>query len=80
MSGVKVTAGSSRISSKNQITIPVAVLRQAGLSPGDRLRTVEASPGRIVLELDHDPLEPFVGSLTGVYSPNELDDLRNEWD
>ena len=34
--------GTTRISTKNQITIPVAALREAGLGPGDRLEVTPA--------------------------------------
>jgi bifunctional DNA-binding transcriptional regulator/antitoxin component of YhaV-PrlF toxin-antitoxin module len=41
--------GHTRLSAKNQATIPVAALRQAGLKPGDALRVEAAGAGRIVL-------------------------------
>ena len=72
--------GASTISAKHQITIPVDALRAAGLRIGDRVRARHDGPGRIVLELDHDPLTDFAGALTGIYSPDELDALRDEWD
>jgi hypothetical protein len=31
-------------------------------------------------ETDGDPIARFAGALTGVYAPDELDDLRDEWD
>lgn len=72
--------GSSRISSKNQITIPVEALRAAGLEVGDRLIARADGAGRILLERERDVVAELVGSLTGVYRPNELDELRGEWD
>jgi bifunctional DNA-binding transcriptional regulator/antitoxin component of YhaV-PrlF toxin-antitoxin module len=36
--------GRTRISAKNQATIPVAALKQAGLKPGDELRVEAAGP------------------------------------
>jgi hypothetical protein len=33
-----------------------------------------------VLEREDDVLDRFAGTLTGVYDPHELDDLRTEWD
>jgi len=41
--------GRTRLSAKNQVTIPVADLRRAGLKPGDELQIEAAGPGRIVL-------------------------------
>jgi bifunctional DNA-binding transcriptional regulator/antitoxin component of YhaV-PrlF toxin-antitoxin module len=72
--------GTSRVSSKNQVTIPVDALRQAGLSPGDRLVATADGLGRIVLEREHDVLAELAGRLTGVYRPGELEELRDEWD
>lgn len=56
--------GRSRISSKNQVTIPVDALREAGLTAGDRLIATVDGPGRLVLERDSDPLGLFIGVLT----------------
>jgi AbrB family looped-hinge helix DNA binding protein len=72
--------GASRISSKNQITIPADALRSAGLVPGDRVVAHADGAGRVILEREHDVVAEFAGALTGVYRPNELDDLRSEWD
>lgn len=70
----------TRISSQHQITIPIDALRAAGLEIGQRLRVRADGPGRVILEREVDPLAEFSGALTGVYQPNELDSLRNEWD
>ena len=71
--------GATRISSKHQITIPVAALREAGLETGERLVARADGPGRVVLEREHDVLAEFAGALSGVYRPDELDELRDEW-
>ncbi len=71
--------GASRISTKHQITIPVAALRDAGLEVGDRVVARADGAGRVVLEREHDVVTEFAGALTGVYRPGELDDLRDEW-
>lgn len=72
--------GASRISSKNQVTIPVDALRDAGLQPGERVTAVADGPGRVVLERQHDLIAEFAGSLTGIYATNEIEQLRSEWD
>ena len=72
--------GTSRISSKNQITIPADALRKAGLEVGDRVVAHAIGAGRVILEREHDVVAEFAGALTGVYHPDELDDLRSEWD
>ena len=68
------------MSSKHQVTIPVDALRAAGVQPGERLVATADGPGRIVFEREVDVLAEFAGALTGVYQPDELTTLRNEWD
>ena len=81
MSNVKERRrGATTISSKHQITIPVAELRAAGLEPGERLVARADGPGRVVLEREHDVLAEFAGQLTGVYAQHGVDVLRDEWD
>lgn len=71
--------GATRISSKHQITIPVAELRAAGLEAGQRLVARADGPGRVILEREGDVLAEFAGALTGAYSADALDVLRDEW-
>ena len=71
--------GGAKISSKNQITIPVDALRAAGLGAGERVRARADGPGRILLEREHDVLGEFAGALSGIYDRDELDELRDEW-
>ncbi len=71
--------GATRISSKHQITIPADALRAAGLEIGDRVVARADGAGRVVLEREHDILAEFAGTMTGAYTANELDDLRQEW-
>src|SRR5262245_11068080 len=57
----------STISSKNQITLPVHLLRQMGVGPGDRL-AVALEGGRLVLRArPKDWAEHYAGSLPGYY-------------
>jgi bifunctional DNA-binding transcriptional regulator/antitoxin component of YhaV-PrlF toxin-antitoxin module len=72
--------GTSRISSKHQVTIPVDALRAAGLEAGERLVAHAEGPGRVVFEREGDVLAEFAGALTGVYAEGELAALRDEWD
>ncbi len=70
----------SRISSKNQVTLPLSALQAAGLGRGDTVRVVSDGPGRLVLTREANPVTTFAGALTGVYGPGYLDELRDEWD
>ncbi len=71
--------GTTAISTKHQVTIPVDAMHEAGLRPGDRLRARADGAGRVVLERETEPLGDFLGALTGVYEGFDLDALRNEW-
>jgi bifunctional DNA-binding transcriptional regulator/antitoxin component of YhaV-PrlF toxin-antitoxin module len=74
-------AGFTRLSRKNQATIPVAVLAEAGIRPGDELRVEAEGPGRVVLIRAEDPLEALLGSLDShVYPEGYLEELRAEWE
>lgn len=71
--------GHTRVSSKHQVTLPVDALQRAGIRAGDVLRAEVRGPGEVTLVRDADPVEQFAGRLSGVYDPNELDELRDEW-
>jgi bifunctional DNA-binding transcriptional regulator/antitoxin component of YhaV-PrlF toxin-antitoxin module len=71
--------GTTSISSKHQVTIPVDAMQEAGFRPGDRLRARAEGAGKVVLEREADPLDRFLGTLTGVYENFDLDALRDEW-
>ena len=72
--------GTSRVSSKHQVTIPTEAPRAAGGRVGERLAARADGPGRIVFEREADVLDEFAGCLTGAYEPDELATLRDEWD
>jgi len=77
---VKRKSGVTRISRKNQVTLPVAALAKARVRAGDELRVTVEARGRILLERDLDPLDKFVGTLPGLSEATNLEALRNEWD
>lgn len=71
----------SRLSSKNQVTIPVAALREAGLAPGDEIQIRVSGPGRLELERVDDFVARWAGSFPlGTYPAHYLDELRDEWE
>lgn len=76
---VKGRRGVTRVSRKNQVTLPVAALRQAHISPGDELRVTVDEQGRLVLTPFEDPLEALIGSASGLSAVTDLEALRDEW-
>lgn len=70
----------SRLSSKHQVTIPVRVLREAGLAAGDEIVIRASAPGRIELERADDLVDRYAGCLpAGTYPRGYLEQLRDEW-
>jgi len=72
--------GRTRISTKNQATIPVEALRKSGLNPGDELLVTSDGPGRLLLVRSDGVIGRHAGSLPDVYPPGSLDELRDEWE
>jgi len=69
--------GITRISSKNQVTLPVDALRKANLRPGAELRVEADGIGRLVLTREDDPVRRYAGILR--YPKGYLKKLRSEW-
>lgn len=72
--------GYTRVSRKNQITIPVDALAEAQVHPGDQLRVVADGRGRLVLTVVDDPLDALIGSAPGLSAATDLEGLRGEWE
>ena len=73
------TPAVTRISTKNQTTLPVAVLHRAGLAAGDKIRVEALGTGRILLTSATTARDRFAGCLTGLYGRGYLKRLRSEW-
>jgi len=66
-----------KISSKHQVTLPVATLEQAGLRAGDEVAIEAEGPDRVVVRrTTTDPAEAL-GIFDGLYEPGYLDELRS---
>jgi bifunctional DNA-binding transcriptional regulator/antitoxin component of YhaV-PrlF toxin-antitoxin module len=80
--------GYTKLSAKNQITLPVAYVRDLGLNPGDEV-VVWLEKGQIVLEKrlhGKELLDSLQGSVkSGEWSTREgtlawIKNIREEWD
>jgi bifunctional DNA-binding transcriptional regulator/antitoxin component of YhaV-PrlF toxin-antitoxin module len=67
-----------KLSRKNQVTIPVKVLREAGIEPGDVVQVRAVGRGRVEVRRRNDVIEEVAGTLS--YPPGYLRKLRDEWD
>ncbi|CAN5806071.1 hypothetical protein BH18ACT7_BH18ACT7_14870 [soil metagenome] len=71
--------GYTRVSSKNQVTLPAAALAAAHLGPGDELRVDVDADGALRLARATDPVHDLIGSAPGLSADSALEDLRGEW-
>lgn len=87
MAGVKLIRrrGYTRLSSKRQVTLPLGVVEELQLNPGDELR-VQADHGRVVMTRETpraarrlQAIREAAGSLAGIWNPGDLERLRDEW-
>jgi bifunctional DNA-binding transcriptional regulator/antitoxin component of YhaV-PrlF toxin-antitoxin module len=74
-------ASRSRVSSKHQITIPIAAFSEAGLREGDVVQVRAEGRGRVLIARVDDLLDEYAGCLsTGGELKRVVQGLRGEWD
>jgi bifunctional DNA-binding transcriptional regulator/antitoxin component of YhaV-PrlF toxin-antitoxin module len=85
---VKRKSGFTHLSSKRQITLPLAVVERAGLKVGEQLAVEVDARGRVIVsrptgegvgERRRRALRKAAGALPGVWPPGALDEIRDEW-
>jgi AbrB family looped-hinge helix DNA binding protein len=69
----------SRVSSKNQVTLPVEVMRSAGIAPGDEVTIRPTGEGEIIVAARDSRVRRHAGIAAGIYRNGELNELRDEW-
>jgi len=67
-----------KISSKNQVTLPVEALTNAGFAAGDDVTIEAEGPDTIVVRRAQRDLAAGFGVFDGLYEPGYLDRLRSE--
>ncbi|MGH2871297.1 MAG: AbrB/MazE/SpoVT family DNA-binding domain-containing protein [Solirubrobacteraceae bacterium] len=70
----------ARVSSKNQVTLPVEAMRVAGLHAGDEVTVRPLGDGEVIIARRGSRVRQHAGIATGIYKPGELDHLRDEWE
>jgi bifunctional DNA-binding transcriptional regulator/antitoxin component of YhaV-PrlF toxin-antitoxin module len=85
---VKRRRGFTRLSPKRQITLPLAVVEQAGIRVGEELAVEADDDGRVIVSRPNGEtvgdrrrraLDRAAGALSGVWPAGALDGLRDEW-
>ena len=67
-----------RISAKNQVTIPVVALEEAGLHPGDRVLVEVLHDGELRIRRAALSFDDAFGAMTGIYPRGYLERLDTE--
>jgi AbrB family looped-hinge helix DNA binding protein len=74
----------TKVSSKNQVTLPVAALAAAHMKSGDVVEVEVLGDGELKLIRYRDPrldlLNELAGSMPGLAELTNLEELRNEWE
>jgi AbrB family looped-hinge helix DNA binding protein len=70
----------ARVSSKNQVTLPIQAMRAAGLRPGDEIDVRPVGEGEIVIATRGSRVRRHAGIAKGIYKDDELEKLRDEWE
>ncbi|MFC4586855.1 AbrB/MazE/SpoVT family DNA-binding domain-containing protein [Sphaerisporangium corydalis] len=71
-------AGPARISGKNQVTLPAAVLRKLGLRPGDPIDITEED-GDIVIRRHRSRFDGVTGTVPGFTEAVDAEASRESW-
>ena len=70
----------ARVSSKNQVTLPVEAMRAAGLRPGEEVTVRPIGDGELIIAARGSRIRRHAGIAAGIYEQGELDRLRHEWE
>ena len=78
-------SSTSRISAKNQVTIPVEILREVNMKPGDTVKFISNGEGQITLVKHEEPkwksaMRELIGSEPGLSKRSDYKKEREEWD
>jgi bifunctional DNA-binding transcriptional regulator/antitoxin component of YhaV-PrlF toxin-antitoxin module len=69
----------AKVSSRNQITLPVEAMRAAGLRAGEEVTVRPIGDGELIIAARGSRIRRHAGIATGIYEEGELDRLHDEW-
>jgi AbrB family looped-hinge helix DNA binding protein len=72
-------AGPARISRKNQVTLPAAILRKLGLAAGDTVDITDEGDS-IVIRRHQSRFSGVVGTIPGFTEAVDVEAARESWD
>ena len=78
-SAVKTRKGrttTTRLSSKNQVTLPVEIIRKAGFKVGDTINCTVTKDGKIELSPPENPIMSLIGAGKGIFDDFDLEKER----
>ena len=72
----------SRLSSKNQLTVPVDIVRAVGLTAGDEVEFIVNNNGFIEIQraISRNSVLDLVGAFPGLFDGFDQDKERASWD
>ena len=66
----------TRLSAKNQITLPVDIIRKAGFKVGDTINCTVNKAGKIELAPPENPIMKLIGAGNGIFDDFDLEAER----
>ena len=66
----------TRLSAKNQITLPVEIIRKAGFKVGDTINCTINKEGKIELSPPENPIMKLIGAGNGIFDDFDLEAER----
>jgi AbrB family looped-hinge helix DNA binding protein len=70
--------GPARISRKNQVTLPVSLLRKLGLGPGDAVDIADEDD-HIVIRRHRSRFKGVIGTIPGFTDAVDVENSRDSW-
>ena len=70
----------AKVSSKNQVTLPVEAMRAAGLRAGDEVTVRPVGDGELIIAARGSRIRRHAGIASGIYEHGEGDRRREAWE